>query len=66
MKEFMLIFSGKDEVQRSTPEEMKEMVNGYIIVKTGNIDEATKLADGCPTLGYGGSVEVRNIMMFNQ
>lgn len=44
--------------------ELKEMVGGYIIVKAENIDEAIKLSEGCPTLGYGGSVEVRDIMKF--
>jgi len=45
--------------------ESKEMIGGYIIVKTNNIDEATKLSEGCPTLSYGGKVEVRDIMIFD-
>ena len=44
--------------------ELKEMVGGYIIVKAENIDDAIKLSEGCPTLGYGGSVEVRDVMIF--
>ena len=44
--------------------EVKEMVGGYIIVKADNIDDAVKLSEGCPTLNYGGSVEVRDIMVF--
>jgi hypothetical protein len=36
--------------------EMKEMVGGYIIVKTNTLDEAIKLADGCPALLLGGNV----------
>jgi len=44
--------------------ETKEMVGGYIIVKAENIDEAVKLSEGCPTLSYGGSVEVRDVMVF--
>jgi len=39
--------------------EVKEIVGGYIIVKADNYDEAVEMAHGCPTLGYGGSVEVR-------
>jgi len=44
--------------------EVKEMVGGYIMVKAENIDEAIKLSEGCPTLSYGGSVEVRDVMVF--
>ncbi len=45
--------------------EVKEMVGGYIIVKATNIDEAMKLAEGCPILNIGGHVEVRNVMPMN-
>lgn len=44
--------------------EVKEMVGGYIVVKSENLEEAIKLSEGCPTLSYGGSVEVRDIMVF--
>ncbi len=44
--------------------EVKEMVGGYIIVKAENIEDAIKLSEGCPTLSYGGSVEVRDVMVF--
>ncbi len=46
--------------------ELKEMVGGYVIVKADDIEEAIKLSDGCPVLSYGGSVEVRDVMVFNQ
>ncbi|MGK0365720.1 MAG: hypothetical protein ACI85O_002788 [Saprospiraceae bacterium] len=39
--------------------EVKEIVGGYIIVKAENYDEAVEMAHGCPSLEYGGSVEVR-------
>ncbi|MCA0362662.1 MAG: YciI family protein [Bacteroidetes bacterium] len=45
--------------------EVKEMVGGYIIVKANDIDEALKLAEGCPVLHIGGNVEVRNILKIN-
>jgi hypothetical protein len=45
--------------------EVKEMVGGYVIVKADTIDEALKLAEGCPILAVGGNVEVRNIMQLN-
>lgn len=42
--------------------EGKEMLGGYIIVKAGNLDEAARLAEGCPLLGAASaSVEIREI-----
>ncbi|MBN9385915.1 MAG: transcription initiation protein [Chitinophagaceae bacterium] len=41
--------------------EIKESIMGYSLVKATSIDEATKLANGCPILSYGGSVEIREI-----
>ena len=45
--------------------EIKEIVGGYIIVKAENLDEAVKLSEGCPTLAIGGTVEVRDVMVFD-
>ena len=45
--------------------EVKEIVGGYILVKATNIDEAIKLAEGCPILNIGGHVEVRNVLPMN-
>lgn len=45
--------------------EIKELVGGYIIVKTDTLEEAVSLAHGCPVLQYGGNVEVRNLMKIN-
>ncbi len=42
--------------------ELKEMITGYIIVKTDTIDEAVTLAKGCPILQVGGNVEVRDVI----
>jgi hypothetical protein len=42
--------------------EAKEMVGGYLIIKSDNLDEAVELAKSCPSLDYGGTVEVRNVM----
>jgi hypothetical protein len=42
--------------------ELKEMMNGYLIVKTDSIDDAIRLAEGCPVLFVGGNVEVRDII----
>jgi len=45
--------------------EVKEIVGGYMIVKADSVDEALKLADGCPVFHYGGKVEVRSLMVFD-
>lgn len=42
--------------------ELKEMLSGFIIVKTDTIKDATELSKGCPILKMGGSVEVRNVI----
>jgi hypothetical protein len=42
--------------------EVKELIGGYSIIKSSSLEEATKLALGCPIFVYGkGSVEVRPI-----
>jgi len=42
--------------------ELKEMLSGFIIVKSDTIEGATEIAKGCPILKVGGSVEVRSII----
>ena len=38
-----------------------ETIGGFYLITAGDYDEALKLGRGCPTLSYGGSVEVREI-----
>lgn len=42
--------------------EVKEIVGGYIVIKSNHIDEAITLAEGCPIFHIGGSVEVRDVI----
>lgn len=42
--------------------EAKEIVGGYLIVDTANMDEAVELGKGCPIFDNDGSVEVRTVM----
>jgi len=42
--------------------EIKEILLGFIIVKTATKDEAIQLAKECPVLKDGGSVEVRGVV----
>ncbi|SCM67104.1 YciI family protein [Donghicola eburneus] len=37
-------------------------LSGYAIIEAANIDEATAIANECPIIGEGGSVEVAQIM----
>lgn len=41
-----------------------QTIGGYYIVEAQSYDEAVSLGKGCPALGYGGSVEVREIETF--
>jgi hypothetical protein len=41
--------------------ESKETIGGYTIVLADSLDEAVKIAQGCPPLAYGNTVEVRPI-----
>ena len=42
--------------------EIKEAIGGYSIVRAGSLDEAAEIANGCPILMGGGTVEVRTIV----
>ncbi|MEO9884980.1 MAG: YciI family protein [Balneola sp.] len=54
---------GKDKVVTDGPYiESKELLGGFYIIKANSLEEATELAKGCPTLGLGGSIEVREVM----
>ena len=45
--------------------EIKEILLGFIVVKTETKEEAIELAKGCPILSAGGCVEVRDIVQMN-
>jgi len=42
--------------------EIKEIILGYIVVKTETLDEAIQLSKSCPILPVGGNVEIRAIV----
>jgi hypothetical protein len=46
--------------------EIRERLNGFILVKADSLDEAVTLAHGCPALEFNGSVEVRPVSMNEQ
>jgi hypothetical protein len=41
--------------------ESKEAVGGFFLLRVDSLDEAVAIAKECPTLGYGGQVEVRPV-----
>jgi hypothetical protein len=41
--------------------ETKEIVSGYFCIKAANYDEAVSIAQTCPHLKYGGTIEVRMV-----
>lgn len=44
--------------------ESKEFVGGFFIVEASDIDTAIAIAQDCPDLSLGGSVEVRDVVIF--
>ena len=53
---------GADQVVTDGPyAETKEVIGGYWIITAETYDEAVEWARACPTLEYGGRVEVREI-----
>jgi hypothetical protein len=41
--------------------ESKETIGGYALILAESMDEAVKIAQGCPPLEYGDSIEVRPV-----
>ena len=42
--------------------ETKDVVGGYSLIEARDLDEAARIASGCPIIENGGSVEVRPVM----
>lgn len=45
---------------------LKELVGGYYIVSAKDIEAATKIAEGYPDYDIGGTVEIREVMVFEK
>lgn len=54
-------YPGESRVLNQNEEKGNMRQVSSILLRAGNIDEATELAKACPILGYGGSVEIREI-----
>jgi hypothetical protein len=52
---------GKVTVTDGPYAESKELVGGYFAISAKDYDEACRIAESCPHLGYGGTIEVRQV-----
>jgi hypothetical protein len=41
--------------------ESKEILGGYFMISAKDYDDACRVAESCPHLGYGGRIEVRQV-----
>ena len=58
--------SGKDRVVTDGPfVEGKDLVGGFYIVQATDMDGALKIAEGYPDYDIGGTVEIREVMVFD-
>ncbi len=46
--------------------EVKELVGGYYVISVENADAAAKVAEDFPDYDLGGTVEIREVMVFDQ
>lgn len=59
--------SGKDRTVTDGPfAESKELIGGFYIVKAEDYDGALKIAEDYPDYDLGGTVEIREVMVFDQ
>ncbi len=59
--------SGPDRtVTDRTGAEVKELVGGYYMVQAENLEAATEIAQDYPDYDLGGTVEIREVMVFDQ
>ncbi len=59
-----LVRSGANGITDGPYAETKDVIGGYIVVEADNLDDAARLAHGCPILEAGGCVEVRQVQIF--
>jgi hypothetical protein len=58
---------GRDRVVTDGPYvESKDLITGSMLINAETLEEATRLAHGCPIFEFGGAVEVRVILVEEQ
>jgi len=57
------VLKGREKTVTDGPfAETKDVIGGFSIFEAKDLDEAARIAAGCPVLERGGSVEVRPVM----
>ena len=60
------VISGRARSVNDSPfAEVKDVINGFIVVNAADLAEAVEISKGCPILDVDGAVEVRPVMPFN-
>ena len=55
--------TGKKKTVNDGPyAETKDVIGGFSIIEARDLEQAAKIASGCPILELGGRVEVRPVM----
>jgi len=59
--------SGPDRIVSDGPfVESKELIGGYYTVKAGNFEDVVQIAQDFPDYDLGGTVEIREVIKFDQ
>jgi hypothetical protein len=61
LDEARVVSVGTDALSDGPFAESKEAIGGYFLVKADSLEEAVSIAQQCPTLEYGGAIEVRPV-----
>lgn len=60
------VVGGKQKAVTDGPyAEAKDVVGGYSIIEAQDLEQAARIAAGCPVLEVGGSVEVRPVLQLS-
>ena len=61
-EEFKILRPGANPLSTDGPyAESKEAIGGYFAITAADVEEAAKIASGCPHLQHGGSIQVRGV-----
>ncbi|HEX7177692.1 MAG TPA: hypothetical protein VF240_20705 [Pyrinomonadaceae bacterium] len=55
---------GSAAVSEERSEASQDAIAGYFLIEAQNYEQAVKVAEGCPHLKYGGTIEIRQIDRF--
>ncbi|HSE99075.1 MAG TPA: YciI family protein [Blastocatellia bacterium] len=55
---------GRAAISDRWPDSTEKVIAGYFLIQARDYEQAIRIAEGCPHLKYGGTVEVRQIERF--